>query len=134
MAQEKIEQLTKNIALACIKKGFSHEIMGRDLSLSSSAYWKIENGKTKLSVEDLFRISEILETPLTELMGIGNTMVQQTNNDNVIGYQYQLKFENFYQENKEVYEKLLQSKDEQIALLKSMLEKTVETAPPANSN
>ena len=33
------------------------------------------------------------------------------------------KIENFYQENKEVYEKLLQSKDEQIALLKQIVGK-----------
>ena len=121
MANEKIEKLIKNIAIARKKKGFSHEVMGRELLSSSSSYWKIENGKTNLLVEDLFRISEILETPLTELLEIGNTVVQQTNNDNVIGYQYQPKFENFYQENKEIYEKLLQSKEEQIELLKSML-------------
>ena len=121
MTKENIEKLTKNIASARMKKGFSYEVMGRELSLSASSYWKIENGKSKLSVEDLFRISEILETPLTELLDMGNTIVQQTNNDNVIGYQYQPKFENFYQESKEVYEKLLQSKDEQIAMLKSMV-------------
>jgi len=31
--------------------------------------------------------------------------------------------ENLYQENREVYEKLIAAKDEQIALLKSLLEK-----------
>jgi len=46
---------------------------------------------------------------------------QQTNHDSATGYQQ--KIENFYQENKEVYEKLLQSKEEQIALLKKMTEK-----------
>lgn len=45
----------------------------------------------------------------------------QTNNENS-GNQYQQKIENFYHENKEVYEKLLKSKDEQIKLLKSMLD------------
>jgi len=36
---------------------------------------------------------------------------------------YQQRIENFFQETKEVHEKLLQSKDEQIALLKSLLGK-----------
>jgi len=36
---------------------------------------------------------------------------------------YQQKIENFYQENKEVYEKLIASKDEQIVFLKELLGK-----------
>jgi len=46
-------------------------------------------------------------------------LFHQVNNENSTGYQQ--KIEHFYQENKEVYEKLLQSKDAQIALLKQML-------------
>ena len=54
-------------------------------------------------------------------IGYGKEVFQQTNNETAIGYQQ--KILNVYQENKEVYEKLLQSKDEQIALLKSLLGK-----------
>ena len=77
-------------------------------------------GETKLTVERLFRVSEILSTSLSDLLEIGNDVFQQTNNENATGYQQ--KIENFHQENKDVYERLLQSKDEQIALLKSILE------------
>jgi hypothetical protein len=62
-----------------------------------------------------------LDSPLSELLEIGNDVFQQTNNENAIGYLQ--KIENFYHDNKEVFEKLLQTKDEQIALLKSMLGK-----------
>ena len=72
----------------------------------------------KNKVESVIR--KILETPLSNLLEIGNDIFQQTNNESATGYQQ--KIENFYQENKEVYEKLLQSKDEQIALLKKILE------------
>ncbi|GHU80960.1 hypothetical protein FACS1894145_7820 [Bacteroidia bacterium] len=104
-----------------VKKGYTYENMAHELSITPAAYRKTETGETKLSVERLFQISEILNASLSELLDIGNVF-QQTNNDNATGC-YQQKIEHFYQENKEVYEKLLKSKDEQIILLKDLLEK-----------
>jgi transcriptional regulator with XRE-family HTH domain len=96
--------------------------MAHELSITPAAYRKTETGETKLTVERLFRISEILTASLTDLLEIGNNDVfQQTNNETATGC-YQQKIENFFQENKEVYEKLLKSKDEQIALLIYLLE------------
>ena len=71
----------------------------------------------------MFHISKILNTSVPDLLEVG-TLLQQTNNESATGYQQKIeKIENFYQENKEIYEKLLQSKEEQISLLKSFLEK-----------
>ena len=123
MSEDRIEKLIKRIATTRIKKGFSYENMAHELSLTPAAYRKVETGETNLSVERLFRISEILNEPLPNLLEIGSDVFQQTNHESATGYQYQQKIENFYQENKEIYEKLLQSKDEQIALLKSFLRK-----------
>jgi len=95
--------------------------MAHELAITSAAYRKVETGETTLSVKRLFRLSEILNTSLTDLLEIGNDVFQQTNNESAIGYQQ--KIEHFYQENKEVYEKLLAAKDEQIALLKKGLSK-----------
>ena len=120
MEKNKIENVIKKIALTRLKKGFSYENMADELDITPAAYRKIETCETKLTVERLFRISEILKSPLTELLEIGNDVFQQTNNESATGYQQ--KIENFYQESKEVYEKLLQSKDEQIALLKKLCE------------
>ena len=49
---------------------------------------------------------------------IGSKVVNQNNYDSSIGY-----VEHLHQENKEVYEKLLKSKDDQIAFMRSLLEK-----------
>jgi transcriptional regulator with XRE-family HTH domain len=121
--EKKIENIIGKIAEVQFKKGYTYENMADELFITPAAYRKIENGKTKLTVERLYQISEILNSPLTELMEIGNDVFQQTNNEST---GYQQKIENFYQENKEVYEKLLQSKDEQIALLKDCLKKQQE--------
>ena len=56
---------------------------------------------------------------MTDLLGIENVF-QQTNNENASGYLQ--KTANFYQDSKDVYEKLIKSKDEQIALLKNIIE------------
>jgi len=120
MEKNKIENLIKKIISVRLMKGFSYEYMAEKLSLSSAAYRKIETGETKLTVERLFKIAEIYELSLLELLEIDKELFHQVNNENSTGYQQ--KIEHFYQENKEVYEKLLQSKDEQIALLKKMVE------------
>ena len=126
MEKEKIENIIKKISTIRTKKGYTYENLAHELSISAAAYRKIETGETKLTVERLFQIAEILDSPLTDLLEIGNDVFQQTNNENATGYQQ--KIENFYQENKEIYEKLLQSKDEQIVFLKDMLDLQMATS------
>ncbi|MDR2585725.1 MAG: helix-turn-helix domain-containing protein [Prevotellaceae bacterium] len=116
-----IENVIKKIAAVRLRKGYSYENMADDLQITPAAYRKIETGDTKLTVERLFKISEILKTSICDLLEVGNDVLQQNNNDSSTGYQQ--KIENFYQESKEAYDKLLQSKEEQIALLTKILEK-----------
>jgi transcriptional regulator with XRE-family HTH domain len=122
MEIEKITRVIKKITTERMKKGYTFDNMAYELSITPAAYRKIETGETKLTLERLFRIAEILCVSLSDLLEIGNDVFHQTNNETATGYQQ--KIENFYQENKEVYEKLLQCKEEQIALLKSMLGKS----------
>lgn len=62
---------------------------------------------------------KILQIPLADALDIKTgDILNQDLKDNAIG-----KVETLYQENKEVYEKLIASKDEQIALLKSIIER-----------
>ena len=112
---EKIKDIRSN-------KGYSHEYMAFELGISQVAYSKLEKLETKLSVERLYKIAEILEVKVGEILDIApNNQFNQTTRENSTGYLQQI--ENFYQENKDVYEKLINAKDEQIALLKSLLEK-----------
>ena len=120
MEQKKIEQVINKIVSIRAKNGYTLENMAHELDITPAAYRKIETGETKLTVERLFCIAEILKAPLSDFLEIGDVF-QQTNNDNATGC-YQQKIANFYHENKEVYEKLLKSKDEQISLLKSIME------------
>lgn len=101
------------------EKGYSHEYMALEMNLSQVAYTKMENGTTKLTVERLYKIAEILEVEVGELLSIKVTnQFNQTNKENATAYLQKTAI--FHQENKEVYEKLIQAKDEQIALLKKI--------------
>ena len=102
-------------------RGYSHEYMAHLLEISQVAYSKIEKNETKLTVERLFKIAEILEAKIEDILDIkADKVYKQDLKDNSIGHQ---EIQNMYQDNKEVYEKLIASKDEQIALLKSLLDK-----------
>ena len=103
------------------KKGFSYENMADELGITVSGYRKIETGDTKLTVERLFKIASILDVSLSELLSLDKDVLHQHNHDNENVYQQ--KIDNFYQDSKDIYEKLIVSKDEQIDLLKNLLNK-----------
>ncbi|POS01010.1 helix-turn-helix domain-containing protein [Flavobacterium croceum] len=120
---EKIKDIRKS-------KGYSHEYMAHKLEMSQPAYSKIEKNETVLSVDRLFKIAEILETSVIDILDINpNTIYNQTNNDNAtfIGHQ---QVEHLYQDNKEKSEKIeqlylsrLKDKDAMIEQLQKLLEK-----------
>ena len=123
MEKEKTANVIQKITSLRSKRGYTYENMAHELNITPASYRKIEIGETKLTLERLFKIAEILNEPVSSLLEADGNVFNQTNNENSTGNQYQQTIENFYHENKEVYEKLLKSKDEQIELLKSMLGK-----------
>ncbi|GEM55586.1 hypothetical protein FB1_18070 [Flavobacterium branchiophilum NBRC 15030 = ATCC 35035] len=114
-----LEKILKKIIIERNRKGFSYENMANELGITVSGYRKIETGDTKLTVERLNKISSILEISLTELLGLDKDVLNQHNHDNEKVFQQ--KIDNYYQDNKDVYEKLIQAKDEQISFLKSLI-------------
>ncbi len=100
-------------------KGFSQEYMANVLDISQASYARLENEDTKVTVDRLYKISEILETSIIDFFDADKISIQTQNN-------YEGSYglvQNLTIENKEIYEKLLKSKDEQIALLTKMMEK-----------
>lgn len=115
-----MEKIIEKISQLRNRKGYTYENMADELELTPAAYRKIETGETKLSVERLFRISNILETPINEFLGLDGVSQNQNNynNENV----YQQKIDNFYQENKEITTELIKAKDQLIDALQKEIE------------
>ena len=103
------------------QKGYSNEVMAMDLGMSTSAYNKLERMESSISLERFIKIIEILNVPYSEFFDLTvKSIYRQDLKDNSIGH---YEVQTLYQENREVYEKLIASKDEQIALLKNLLER-----------
>lgn len=116
-----IEKIIEKIAQYRNRKGYTYENMADELELTPAAYRKIETGETKLTVERLFRISAILETPINEFLEMDKNAFVQNNYSNESVFQQ--KIENFYQENKEITEQLIKAKDQLI----EQLQKEIQT-------
>ena len=65
--KQKVGKILEKVRIQRITKGYSQEYVGEQIGLSQYAYHKIENGKTKLNIECLFDLSDILEIEMKEL-------------------------------------------------------------------
>lgn len=111
-----------NIRKARERKGFSQEYMANVLEISQASYARLENEDTKITVDRLKRIAKILEMNIIDFFEVDKISIQtQNNTDGAFGNGSYIH--NLHIENKEIYENLLKSKDEQIALLTKIIEK-----------
>ncbi len=114
-----MENILERIKSVRKQKGYSHEYIAQELDISQAAYSKLEKNETKLTVERLYQLAEILETPINEFLNTNtDKIINQDLRDQSMGY-----IENLYQENKEktekiieLYEARLQDKDQLIAM------------------
>ncbi len=115
-----MEKIIEKISQLRNRKGYTYENMADELELTPAAYRKIETGETKLSVERLFRISNILEMPVNELLEFDQNHFVQNNysSESVVSQ----RIENFHQDNKEIIEQLIKAKDQLIDALQKEIE------------
>ena len=122
-----MEKIINNIISICKKKGLSHENMAFELGISQPAYTKLLQNKTKLTVERLYKIAEILEVSVLKLQGLEiDNQFNQTNKDSATGHLYKennsQQIENYYQENKEQNQRLVAQHEKIVALYEQRLQ------------
>ena len=84
------------------------------LGMKQPSYSRIESSEANLSIEQLQKIADTLETDITDFLDSSRLTIQnQTNNDYANGY-----VENMHVENKETTQKLIQSLEDNIQQLK----------------
>ena len=114
-----MEEILQQIKEIRNVKGFSYEYMANELSISTSAYRKIESNETKLTVERLFQIAEILQTPVNKLLGSKQPTVFHQNNNDSGTFNGYYDIENYYhQENRETTQKFIQAQEREIEHLR----------------
>ncbi len=102
--------------------------MAHELEISQASYARLESAESKLDVQRLLKIAEILQVHFAQLMGEEPQNVFHQNNEK--SHQVNGFVQNLYQDNQDTVEKLIQSKDDfiaklkdEITFLKSLLEK-----------
>lgn len=121
---EDIGKVLDKLKMARKEKGYSHENMAIELGISQAAYTNIEKNESKLTVERLIKISEILEKPTYYFFETSpQNIYNQHNSQNPIGH-----IDNLYQDNKETqarlvqsYEAAIQNLKEEVSFLRNML-------------
>ena len=64
----KIKSIAAAIRNKRVEKNYTQEYLAYKLGISQNAYSKIELGYTKITVERLFQVAEILEAEVAELL------------------------------------------------------------------
>jgi len=111
-------QIGNNIRRHRELKGYSQENMAHLLDISQGAYAKIENNSTKITVARLFEIARHLEVDVIQLMGLGRQTIFNMNNNQSANANSFEHVENVYQENKEIFQKLVSNLEKEIEHLK----------------
>ena len=62
----------------------TREDMAAELELSISAYGKLERGETELSLSKLYRIAEVFETDIANILNFKPSMVFNINNNQMV--------------------------------------------------
>jgi transcriptional regulator with XRE-family HTH domain len=115
-----VDKILTNIKEFRNKKGFTNKVMASELNISVAAYRKIEFNQTKLTVEKLLKIAQILEVDTATLLDIKSKIeLHQTIKDHATGYLQQI--ENFHQENKETNAILIEALQSEIIFLREQL-------------
>ncbi len=102
-------------------KGYSQEYVAGKLDIAQNTYSKIESNQTKLNTDTLERIAEILEVSINDLLSEEPIVL----NFNGINHGAQGKFdliEHFHSGQKDLYEKIITSKDDEITRLNKIIE------------
>lgn len=101
-------------------RGFSQENVAARLNISQSTYSGYETNQIKISAEMLEKVAEVLEVLPMDLMSSQPAIVNfQSNQGTQQAFGH---VETFVSNQKELYEQMLTSKDEEIARLTKMVE------------
>lgn len=122
-----MNSIAPNIKRRRVQMGLTQREMSERIHLSEKAWQNIENGITKLDIDRLSQIAEILETPLMDLINSqeGFYINQMTNESNQVGFSAREVIINndVSEKERELFNRMLAEKDQEIAFLRGLLEK-----------
>lgn len=105
-----------------VMRGFSQEDMASRLNIAQNSYSKIEGNKQKVTHEMLEKIAKELGVTVADIVSPEPIII----NNHASNQGAQGNFEHFYADQKELYQQLIASKDEEINNLKEIIQSLKE--------
>ena len=105
-------------------RGLSQEEIAEKLNITQSTYSRIETDEHKLTVDVLKRIAEVLDVSIGDIVSNEPIIIQ--NNASNQGTQI-ARNENFYADQKELYEKIITAKDAEIARMQNIIDQLLDS-------
>ncbi len=99
-------------------KGLRQQDLADKLSMNLRSYQNLESGDTRLDLERLSQIADVLETPVEDLIKPEGVMICQNISDTGNGSGFSTGNTYNYSVEKEVLDRLFTAKDEEILSLK----------------
>jgi transcriptional regulator with XRE-family HTH domain len=136
MEKQSFETVADRLKKVRLEKNITQDFLAKKLGVTQKAYSKIENNETKLNVEVLSRIAELLNVPIETFFNnsqqpVLNDFSSRTGGDNVIYKNTSSeKIEALYTKLLEAKNQVIMSKNNEIEALKKLL--TLMEALPHN--
>ncbi len=122
-ATNKTSTVLFNIRKTREQKNYTQEYLAQQLGIDIKSYSNIENGVSKLSIDRLFKISEILETPPESFLNPSqNFSFTHCANSGYLNYP-NFNNEDGYKEAKEAYNILIEQLRSEINFLRNQIQK-----------
>lgn len=101
-------------------RGLSQENVAAQLGIAQNTYSKIETNQTKLSTDTLTKLAEIFEVTPMDIISNQPAIVNFQPNHGTQGIGH---IEHFYAFQKDLFDKIIATKDEEISRLNTIIEK-----------
>jgi len=105
-------------------RNFTQEFMAASLEMTPSGYGKIERNESEVTYQKLEKIAEVLGIKIEDIVNFNEKMVFNIMNNNNSNDGYVVNNNSISDNEKRLYEQLIEQLQEENKLLKSMLEKT----------
>lgn len=115
---EKIKMYGNKIRSLRLLRGYSQEHMATELDITQTTYSRIETDKQKLTAPMLERLAQILGVSVPDITSNEPLIIQ----NNASNYGAQGRIENFYADQKDLYQKMIDAKDKEIERLLKQLD------------
>ncbi len=115
---EKNKMYGNKIRSLRLLRGYSQEYMATELDITQTTYSRIETDKQKLTAPMLERLADVLGVSVPDITSNEPLIIQ----NNASNYGAQGRIENFFADQKELYQKMIDSKDKEIDRLTKQVE------------